>query len=198
MPKQFKMVDNYICFYHILDKNGNYTFMVLPTVPESLTDTLSVSFNQTNVLARSAPIFSYQYSGPRSIAITLSLHRDMMYDLNEGFSNVNVEIGDDYVDTLINYLQSIALPKYSATSKMINPPMIAIRFGNDTFIKGVVVGGVSLTKQLPILSDGKYARVQVTFTVYEVDPYDAETIINKGTLRGLSTTLEHSLYKTGD
>ena len=197
MPRQFKVVDNYIYFYHILDSNGNGTFMVLPTIPESISDTLNVSFNQTNILARSAPIFSYQYSGPRQVTINLSLHRDIMYDINYNLSNVNVEIGDDYVDTLINYLQAAALPKYSATSKMVNPPMVAVRFGNDTFVKGVVTGGVSLTKKLPLLSNGKYALIDVSFTVYEVDPYDAETVINHGTMRGLSTTLERSLFKTG-
>ena len=124
MPRRFKVVDNYIYFYHILDSNGNGTFMVLPTVPESISESLSVSFNQTNILARSAPIFSYQYSGPRYVTIKLSLHRDIMYDINYNLSNVNVEIGDDYVDTLINYLQAAALPKYSATSKMVNPPMV--------------------------------------------------------------------------
>jgi hypothetical protein len=34
---------------------------------------------------------------------------------------------------------------------MVNPPMVAVRFGNEIFIKGVVTGGVTVTSQLPLL-----------------------------------------------
>jgi hypothetical protein len=37
------------------------------------------------------------------------------------------------------------LPKYDYGNKMINPPMVAVRFGNEFFIKGVVQGGVTVT-----------------------------------------------------
>jgi hypothetical protein len=40
---------------------------------------------------------------------------------------------------------------------MINPPMIAIKFGEEIFIKGIVNGGITTTSQLPLLSNGKYA-----------------------------------------
>ena len=64
----------------------------------------------------------------------------MMHELNYGVSNLQVQIGDDYVDTLINKLQAAALPNYDYGNKMVNPPMVAIRFGNEIFIKGVVTG----------------------------------------------------------
>ena len=78
---------------------------------------------------------------------------------------------------------------------MINPPMVAIRFGNEFFIKGVVQGGINITGKLPLLQNGKYAQVGISFNVLEVDPYDAETVINQGQMRGLSRTLERNLYK---
>lgn len=192
------LIDNYIYLYHIPGDNrddGVGQFVVIPTYPESYTDQLQSTFASQSILARSAPIFSYSYSGPRQIGINLALHRDMMQQLNYGVSNLNVEIGDDYVDTLINKLQAIALPKYDYGEKMINPPMVAVRFGNEFFIKGVVSGGITITGQLPLLQNGKYARVGISFNVSEVDPYDAETVINQGQLRGLSKTLERNLYK---
>ena len=185
-----KMIENYIYLYH-LD-----TFVVLPTFPESITETLNSTFAETSILARSAPIYSYSYSGPRSIQFTLALHRDMMSQINYNVSNIKLELGDDYVDTIIKQLQAVALPKYAASSKMVNPPMVAVRLGNDIFIKGVVNGGISTTYNLPILSNGKYAQVQLSFTVSEVDPYDAETVVTQGALRGLSRTLERNLFKT--
>lgn len=185
-----KMIENYIYLYH-LDM-----FVVLPTYPESISETLNSTFAETSILARSAPIYSYSYSGPRTITFNLSLHRDMMSQINYGVSNLKVDIGDDYVDTIIKQLQAVALPKYAANSKMVNPPMVAVRLGNDLFIKGVVNGGITTTYSLPILSNGKYAQVQLSFTVSEVDPYDAETVVTQGGLRGLSRTLERNLFKT--
>jgi hypothetical protein len=31
---------------------------------------------------------------------------------------------------------------------------------------------------LPLLQNGKYAQVGISFNVLEVDPYDAETVVN--------------------
>lgn len=187
--RSVNLIENYIYLYHI-DK-----FVILPTYPESIQDSLSSSFNTTNIMSRTAPIFSYQYSGPRTIQVSLKLHRDMMQQINYGQSNLNVEIGDDYVDTMVAQLQAIALPKYSASDKMVNPPMVALRFGNQVFIKGVVIGGITTQYQLPLQADGKYAVVNVSFAISEIDPYDAETVINRGEIRGLARTLERNLYK---
>lgn len=192
------LLDNYIYLYHVPGDNrsdGVGQFVIIPTYPESYTDQLQSTFVTQSILARSAPIFSYSNSGPRQITINLALHRDLMQQLNYGVSNLDVQLGDDYVDTLINKLQAIALPKYDYGDKMVNPPMVAVRFGNEFFIKGVVSGGVTITGQLPLLQNGKYARISISFNISEVDPYDAETVINQGQLRGLSRTLERNLYK---
>ena len=63
------------------------------------------------------------------------------------------------------------------------------------FIKGVVLGNVSVTYELPILTTGKYASAKVSFVVAEVDPYSADTIQVAGSFRGLSTSLERNVYK---
>ena len=118
-----------------------------------------------------------------------------MTQINHGISNLAVELGDDYVDTIIKQLQAVALPSYKSASKMVNPPQVAVRFGNEIFIKGIVNGSVSVTYELPILSDNKYAQVTVEFTVTETDPYDAETVAAMGSFRGLDKTLEKRLYK---
>ena len=130
------------------------------------------------------------------MTITLRLHRDMMWDLNYGVSNLNLEIGEDYIDTLLKQIQAIALPKYAASTKMVNPPMVAIRFGNEIYLKGVVVGGVGIDYSGPIGSDNKYKEVTISFTLNEVDPYDASSVQIGGSFRGLSRTLERRLFKS--
>lgn len=183
------MIDNYIYLYHV-DK-----FLVIPSYPESINDNLEVSFNSTTPMSRSAPIYSYQNSGPRSFQVQIRMHRDMMKQINYHVSNANVAIGDDYVDTLIKYIQAAALPAYGASKKMVDPPMVAVRFGQDIFMKGVVEGGVSVTYETPILENGKYAVVTLAFTIDEIEPFDAYTVMESGSFRGLDTTLERNAWK---
>ena len=186
---QENLIDNYIYIYH-LDK-----FVILPVWPESIQDSLSSTFAQSTPLSRSAPIFSFSKSGPRSMQINLKLHRDMMQMVNYNRSNLNVELGDDYTDTIVKTLQACALPNYKNASKMVDPPLVAIRFGNDIFIKGIINGGVTVTYGLPILSNNKYANVEISFTIYEVDPYSASEVAELGSFRGLNKTLEKRLYR---
>lgn len=181
------LITNYIYFYH-LDK-----FCILPLYPESIADSMKSTFQSTTALSRSAPVFTYSNSGPRDVNIQFDLHRDLMNDVNTKGSNIVisrdvVDFNDkDYVDILINYLQAIALPKYQiyngGKSKSVDPPMIAIRLGKGIFIKGVVTSGVTVTYKKPILTNGKYALISIAFTVEEVEPYDAKSIVQKGSFR---------------
>lgn len=184
----YNMIENYIYMYHVQQ------FIVIPTYPESLTDTLSVEFASSTPMSRSAPIYSYSKSGPRQMTIKLDLHRDLMTQVNKDVSNIPVSPGDDYVDTLIKQIQAIALPVYGATEKMVDPPIIACRFGNDIFIRGVVEGSVGVDYDLPIISGNKYAHVGVSFTIVEVDPYSAPQVMTSGSFRGFDASLERNVW----
>lgn len=189
--KTFSMIDNYVYLYH------TDTLIALPVYPESIQDSMTTTYTSNTPLSSSAPIFSFQSSGPRSLQINLPLHRDMMNQINTASSKLNVpELGeDDYVDILVKQLQAAALPKFSAADKMVNPPIVAIRFGTDIFCKGVVSGGVTTTHHGSILRTNKYSQVDVSFTINEVDPYDAEFVMLSGGYRGLSTTLDSRLWR---
>lgn len=190
---KFDVPDNYIYFYH-LDQ-----FIMLPLYADSVSDTMSVNFTQTTPLSRSAPIYSYTNSGPRSVQVGFDLHRDLMTDLNYQVSNVPLinspQLTDDYVDVLIRYVEAAALPVYSATNKMVNPPIVAMRLGSDIFIKGVISGSVGKTFKFPILRNGKYAVVSINFTINETEPYDAWDVTKYGSYRGIDTTLEQRLRR---
>lgn len=193
-----KILNSYIYLYH-LDK-----FCVLPDYPESVTDTMQSNFAETTALARTAPVYSYKNSGPRSIStINLHLHRDMLNGLNRNVSNLKDNVvdfsGDDYVDTLIKYLQSAALPnfrEYMSGSKSVIPPMVAVRFGNDIFIKGIINGNVQVTYKKPILDNDKYSQVDVGFQITEIDPYDADTVAAEGSFRGITKTFKDGIYNS--
>ena len=126
----------------------------------------------------------------------LKFHRDIMDALNAGTSNVAVKLGDDYVDTLIKALQAISLPRYNLSNKAVEPPLVALRLSQEVFIKGVVTSAIGLEYALPILSNGKYAQVSISFTVSEVDPYDATTVFQNGSFRGVVKTLKTGMNIT--
>ena len=172
--------NSYIYLYH-LDE-----YLILPDVPDSINDDMSSRFSETNPLSRTAPIYSYSNSGPRTVQIRLNLHRDMLDDVNIDFSNFKLKNGEDYTDYLIRQLQSMSLPKYNSTNKSIVPPMVAVKICDDIFIKGIVSGSVSINYEKPILENNKYALVSVSFQVYETEPYDAESVAEQGSFRGIT------------
>lgn len=190
-----------------LIKNGNYIYLYhtdeviyLPTFPENITDNLQSTFAQTSALSRSAPVFTYSNSGPRSMHFQFELHRDLLDSVNiGGLSNATLEVGEDYVNALIRKIQATALPRYEDSSKSVIPPMVAIRIGagEDIFIKGVVSGGVTVSYSPPMLTNGQYALVSISFTVYEVDPYDADTVSQLGSFRGITTAFKNGVTFEG-
>ena len=186
----FNMIDNYIYLYH------TDTFIVIPAYPQNFTDSMTANFSTETPLMRSAPILSYSTSGPRTIDVNIAMHREMMHQINYKASNAKIELGNDYVDELIKQIQAVALPKYSTADKMVDPPLVAIRFGNEIFCKGVVNGTVAVTYDLPVLQNGKYAQVALNFTVTEIEPYDAETVLKVGSWRGLDQSLERRIWKS--
>lgn len=191
----FSLIENYIYMHH------TDTFIILPVFPESIVDSNQANFSSSSPLARSAPIYSFSGSGPRTVNFTLNLHRDMMNQINYRTSNVNVDIDDDYVDTLVKQLQACALPNYRDASKMVDPPMVSLKIGSDIFIKGIVLGSIQTTLSGPLITDVKnrngnprYSQISIGLTIAEVDPYGAETVMQMGGFRGLTSRLESELY----
>ena len=195
--KDFLTIDNYIYLYH------TKTLISLQTFPDTINDNITVNFSSYTPLTRTAPIFSYVNSGPRAMQFTLKLHRDMFAEIYYLDSTLNVRenvnsltnLNDDYIETIIKEIQSAALPRYNSSEKMVDPPIVAVRFGNDIFCKGVIDSSVGVTYSGPILMNNKYACVDINFGVKEIDPYDAETIMLYGGFRGFSKDLERNIYR---
>lgn len=193
--KNYVLPDNYIYISHLDEVGGEeMKFWILPFYPDSVTDTMQSTFTETNALGRSAPVYTFSNAGPRTVQIEIKLHRDLMDDANAGISNVRLQDGDDYIDSLIRALQSIAVPKYNLSNKAVEPPMVAVRLGKQIFVKGVVTSGIAITYAKPILSNDKYAQVSLSITISEVDPYDATTVYRNGSFRGEVRTLREGAY----
>ena len=182
--------DNYIYISHL---DEGFQFWKLPCWPDSISDTMQSNFQQTTALGRTAPVYTFANSGPRTVRIGLTLHRDIMDDVNAGISNVKLGEGEDYVDNLLRALQSIALPKYNLTNKAVEPPLVALRLGNEIFIKGVVTSGIGITFNKPILTNGRYAQIELSLEIAEVDPYDATVVFKNGGFRGVVKSLRRGM-----
>ncbi len=193
-------INNYIYLYH------TNTLLMLPAYPEEITDNSSVQFNQDTPLGRSAPIYSYSNSGPRSLQVTLNMQREYMNQINYEYAWGYLDKGDDYVDLLIKQIQAACLPNYAASDKLIDPPLVALRIGDDIYIKGIIQGTVGVSYGLPILDyhgEDKYSSVGISFAVSEVTPYDAETVMSIGSYREVSdipmiTDLQRRTYSIPD
>lgn len=179
-------VENYIYMYHLQQ------FIVLPSFVDSVQENFDIGWQQETPLGRSAPIYSFKSAGPRTVQVTFTLHRDMMYQINKNVSNAKLDLNDDYIDTLIKDLQACVLPDYDGSSKAVNPPIIAMRLGNDIFIKGIITNNLGITWNYPVLSNGKYSTISISFNISEIDPYDARMARNVGSYRNVSTTLDYT------
>lgn len=186
----------YIYIYHLpSDVQGEGTLIYIPQWPDQVSDSMGSNFNSTNALSRSAPVFSYINSGPREVQISLQLHRDMMDEVNFKHCNVTPDDGDDYVDMFIKKLLAVALPNYHTASKEVEPPMVAVKLGEQLFIKGVVNGGVTVEYNKPILTNNKYSLVNIGFKVSEIDPMDALSISEVGSYRKITRTFQNIFDK---
>lgn len=171
--------DNYIYFHHL--QKG----ITIPVDPTQVSDSMQASWANSTPLSRSAPIYSYQSSGPRTMQFSFDLHRDLVKQFNPDWAKT----GKDVVDQLINNLEACVLPTYQETGKIVNPPIISVKLRNEIYIKGVVQS-VGKNFQLPIINYGdeqtpnfKYALVNINFNVSEVTPYDASIIGKFGSFR---------------
>ena len=57
----FENIENYIYLYHL------NTFIYFPIDPESISDSIGIRYSESQPLSRTAPIYSYSNSGPRSV-----------------------------------------------------------------------------------------------------------------------------------
>jgi hypothetical protein len=182
------------CYIYISHLDGIAPqYWRLPQYPDEVSDQMQSTFSDQNALGRSAPIYTFSSAGQRTVQFSFEFHRDMIDEANVGYSNVQLKDGEDHSDKLISALQAIALPKYNLTNKSIEPPLVAVRLGRQIFIKGVVNSGITVTYKKPILTNEKYAIVGVSFTVSEVDPYDASTVYTNGSFRGLVSTMRSGM-----
>lgn len=181
------------CYLYISHLDEDYKYWMLPGYPDEVSDDMGSKFSENTALGRSAPVYTFSSSGPRTVSIKLNFHRDMFEEINRVNGNNRFTDSDDMAEQFIHALQAIAVPKYNLSNKAIEPPLVAVRLGREVFIKGVVTSNISVTFSKPILVNEKYAGISIGFTISEVDPYDSTTVFKNGSFRGMTATLRKGM-----
>lgn len=174
-----------------LDEGARFWF--LPCCPSTITDSMGSEFTSTTALGRSAPVYTYSHSGPRTVTIDLNFRIDAFDDVNANNPTASAKAGEYEFDAFVKALQAIALPNYDVSNKIIEPPLVALRLSNEVFIKGVVTSPIQVQYDLPIIYGDRYAQVKVSLAVTEVDPYDASAVYKNGSFRGVVKTLRDGM-----
>ena len=159
--------DCWIYIYH-LDH-----FYNLPVTPETLPNTYQVTYNTETLMNRTSPKITYSGSGPRTLSVSLVIHTQM-------FQLDNPDITENVTKALINDLIACAYPQYNPETSEIVPPMVLLKFGEISTIRGVVSGQINCSYEGPWLKDGTRAVANITFPVIERDQFSAEYISQFG------------------
>lgn len=162
----------------------------LPMTPPQVSDSNSANYAQQTILSRSAPVYSYISTGPRTISVSIKVHREMMDNMD--YSSYNLGSADyksldtirkerGSLEVLTDCLQLIVTPTYT-NSTMVIPPKITLKLENLK-ITGIV-RSLQSTWELPVVND-EYSVVTHNLSIEEIDPYDSSSILRLGGYRGL-------------
>lgn len=149
------------------------TVMEIPAYPESVKDTIGVSWSQEmTTVNHYEPVQTFKNSGPRTVSCTFKLHQAMWTG------------GDDSAtcDALVALMESACYPDYSTQAS--EPPMVTLVIGASIQINGVMTA-FDKTYQGPISEVGKYDEVIISVTITEISKNVLDTNAVKGGLSGV-------------
>ena len=132
----------------------------LPTIPDSVQESLSLNTQDQAIIARSAPIVSYSNTNARTVSYTFAVADDYMPTRGTGGTQYTIQ---EYV----NALKSLEYPRYS--SNEVVPPQCILKIGNIQ-LKGIVTS-VSITWRGPlssIVAGGTFSRADISLQFKEI------------------------------
>lgn len=132
----------------------------LPTIPESISESISLNTFDQAIVARSAPIVSYGNTGARQVSFTFAIADDYMPTRGEGGTQYTIV---EYIDAL----KSLEYPTYNTNEVVV--PQCVLRIGNIK-LKGIVTS-VSVSWKGPlsnVLMGGCYSRADISLQFKEI------------------------------
>lgn len=140
---------SYISSYIINLNSGEAIPLV--TAPNSLSEGISNSLNEQDILARSAPIITYTGTGSRQVSMTLKVHEDILprgYDIN----------------SYVNAMKALAYPMYN--NNIVSPPNVKLFVGSSLNIIGMC-SSVNVTWETTTFRDNKIIIASIEVSIKE-------------------------------
>lgn len=131
------------------------------TLPDSVTENFSASWNSHEVLGRSAPYYNYGGNDARSVSYGVKLFKDAL--------------GESFIET-VRQIESLVYPQYSGP--MAIPPYCYVRFGGMVKMFAIV-NSVSINWGDTIIADDYTDANENTFSTADVS-IDFTEIITYG------------------
>lgn len=120
----------------------------LPCYPEEISDTVSTSWNDNEILGSTAPASAYASTGDRNVSFSFDLHREMTNNMDE-------------IDNILRVLRSAAYPYYQSSGVL--PPIVTFKFG-EFKVRGKLQD-VGYSWKLPINKYGQYSVCSVSISI---------------------------------
>lgn len=148
----------------------------LPTLPNGVSESISLNTQDQQIVARSAPIVSYISTGARVVSFTIAL--------SDQYMPVNASTGKQYsLHEYIDALKSLEYPNYLSNEIVV--PQVVLKVANIK-LKGICTS-VSVTWGGPVSnalygqgSSGTFTRADVSLSFKEVSNIVKGSIDIKG------------------
>ena len=120
------------------------------TLPDSVSETFSASWNSHEVLGRSAPYYNYSGNDARSVSYGVKLFKDAL--------------GEDFIK-VVRQIESLVYPQY--TGSLAIPPYCYVRFGGMVKMFAIV-NSVSVQWGDTIIADDFVDANENTFSTADI------------------------------
>lgn len=154
IEKQCQLIDT--------ETNEALTFQMMP---DGISDSKSVNWNNIEIIGRSHPVLGFASSGARTISLPLTF-----FALNGGGIGPHRTEDQTSIDTVsknLKFLLSLAYPDYS---KGVMPPHRCVLVLGEQVNMICVVADVNITYR-SLWKDGKPVYAEASVTLIEADPY---------------------------
>lgn len=128
-------------------------------IPDDISDSNPVSWEDVAILGRSVPVKGYENSGPRTIGFELELFAGV--EVSSSSTDPVAKLQND-----VAFIQSLTYPDYS-TSLVLPPATTLLSLGNILKLKCVVVTA-DITWKKPYTQDGKPMRATISMSLQAV------------------------------
>lgn len=131
----------------------------IPTIPESVSESISANTYEQQIVSRSAPIVSYVSTGARTVSFTFTVSDQYMPTKSDG-SQYNIK---EYVDAF----KSLEYPNYKSNEVVVPQAILVL---GSIKVSGIVTQ-VGITWRGPVsdaISGGTFTLAEINLSFKEV------------------------------